>query len=417
MTQNYSTASELKLMEGFPPPPEQQVTLENGFWTAPYNRWAYQNMRRLMPTAPIRCPAEPIPLKIAHDTRVETLAVRRPDDSLANFASFLHETFTDSLVVVSGETIVHESYLNGMTARTPHQMMSCTKSLAGLFALLAIDGERASEGDTIASLLPDAGLESGVASATLGQVLDMTNSIRFNEDYADPTSHIHDYARVTGIGPREKERPIAKTIQDYLCTLTTEEEVAHGQIFHYQSPKTDLLNWVTSRLTGKSFSQLAEDLLWHPLGADGEAYMLLDPAGTEVAAGGLNATPHDLARFGAMVSARGRWNDKQLIPVSIIDNICRGGSREAFLSGPDASPELDNESWSYRAQWWVRHTPGRQAITAQGIYGQWIYCDTERHIAIIKQSSTPVASDADYDRYILSAFDGIIEALSSDSAG
>ncbi|MGR3565548.1 MAG: hypothetical protein ACU0FH_05315, partial [Heliomarina sp.] len=173
MTQDYSTASELKLMEGFPPPPEQQVTLENGFWTAPYNRWAYQNMRRLMPTAPIRCTAEPIPLKIAHDTRVENLAVRRPDDSLASFASFLHETFTDSLVVVSGETIVHESYLNGMTARTPHQMMSCTKSLAGLFALLAIDEDRASEGDTIASLLPDAGLEPGVASATLGQVLDL----------------------------------------------------------------------------------------------------------------------------------------------------------------------------------------------------------------------------------------------------
>ncbi|MCO6187881.1 serine hydrolase [Rhizobium sp. L1K21] len=411
MTQDATTAEELGLMQGFPPPPDKQVTLQNGFWTPPYNRWAYQNMRRLMPSAPIRCPASPTPMNVMPDPRIEALEIHRPDGSLSDFQSFLRETYTDSLVVVSGDMIVHESYLNGMSAQTPHQMMSCTKSLAGLFALIAIEEGQMSPTDTIGSLLPDVTFRPGVGEATLGQLLDMTNSIRFDEDYADPGSHIHDYARIVGIGLGNGDAPKAKTIQEYLCTLSTEEEAKHGQRFHYQSPKTDLLNWITSRVTGKSYTQLAEELLWQPLGAEGEAYVLLDPAGTEIAAGGLNATPHDLARFAAMIASRGAWKGRQVIPANVIDLICKGGSPSAFLSGPNASPPMNDGHWSYRAQWWVRRTPGHKAITAQGIFGQWLYCDTNRQIAIVKQSSPPFATGADFDVYTINAFDEIIRAL------
>ena len=62
-TDGTATHAELGLMQGFPPPPEKRVTAENGLWVPPYNRWAYQNMRRLLPTAPIEPAADvqPIP--------------------------------------------------------------------------------------------------------------------------------------------------------------------------------------------------------------------------------------------------------------------------------------------------------------------------------------------------------------------
>ena len=71
--------------------------------------------------------------------------------------------------------------------------------------------------------------------------------------------------------------------------------MGHGEVFHYQTPKTDAASWVTCRVTGRS---LLDDLhqLWSAIGADGEAYMLLDSAGMPVAGGGLNATAEDLAR-------------------------------------------------------------------------------------------------------------------------
>ena len=40
------------MMTGFPPPPEQQVTLAN--WrTSPFNRWAFHHVREILPTANI----------------------------------------------------------------------------------------------------------------------------------------------------------------------------------------------------------------------------------------------------------------------------------------------------------------------------------------------------------------------------
>ena len=58
--------------------------------------------------------------------------------------------------------------------------------------------------------------------------------------------------------------------------------------------------------------------------------------------------------------------------------------------------------WSYRAQWWVKHTKGMEAFMAIGIHGQWIYLDLNRKIAIVKQSSQPVSKDEYLNRYDLS---------------
>ena len=41
-----------RLMDGFPPRPDTQVTLAN--WrTAPFNQWAFHHVRELLPTADI----------------------------------------------------------------------------------------------------------------------------------------------------------------------------------------------------------------------------------------------------------------------------------------------------------------------------------------------------------------------------
>ncbi len=68
--------------------------------------------------------------------------------------------------------------------------------------------------------------------------------------------------------------------------------------------------------------------------------------------------------------------------------------------------------WSYRAQWWIRGTPGRKAIASIGVNGQWIYIDRKRDVAIVKQSSQPVHVSDHLDTYTVNAFDAIIDHLS-----
>ena len=91
-------------------------------------------------SAPIRTADTVRPADVEIDSGIGKLAVPRADGSIADFPAFLRETYTDSLLVATGDRIVFEHYANGMHATHPHQMMSCTKSFAGLFALMAVAG-------------------------------------------------------------------------------------------------------------------------------------------------------------------------------------------------------------------------------------------------------------------------------------
>ena len=103
--------------------------------------------------------------------------------------------------------------------------------------------------------------------------------------------------------------------------------------------------------------------------------------------------------------------DSMVAPSAVLDLIQGGGSVDAFLAGPDAIGTMADGNWTYRAQWWVRNEPGREAMTAIGVNGQWIYLDRARGVAIIKQSSQPVAIDEWADDFTIAAFDRIIAAL------
>src|SRR5438309_6951665 len=100
-----------RLMQGFPPEPRGQVTLAN--WrAAPFNRWAFQHVRELIPTADI--PNDPravreLPLEKRNiDLRIE------PDaGEPRTLERFLAETDTDGFVVLHRGRAIAEHYANG----------------------------------------------------------------------------------------------------------------------------------------------------------------------------------------------------------------------------------------------------------------------------------------------------------------
>lgn len=407
----YATADELGLMEGFPPPPGKRVDRSNALMVPPYNRWAYLHMRTIFPSAPIRTAATASHLDVDIDSGIEELVVARADGSAAGFGAFLRETFTDSLLVMTREQVVYEFYSNGMHSAQPHQMMSVTKSFAGLFALIAAAEGHLDEMWPVPRVIPELAASSAFAEATVGQVLDMVNSMAFSEDYADPRSDITRYGQALG-WLEAVPGTTAEGLYDYLVTLRKDPDHGHGDIFCYQTPKTDVVNWMTNRATGQSFQDQMSDVLWSALGTEAETYVLLDRCGTLVAGGGLNAAPRDLARFAMMLLNDGSAGGRRIVAPEIIDILEKGGSREKFASGPEAVGAWAGGDWSYRAQWWIRHTPGREAITAIGVHGQWVYVDRRRGVAIVKQSSQPVSSDPAADQFILNAFDAIIGHVS-----
>ena len=54
------------------------------------------------------------PLDVEIDSAITGLEVARADGSIADFPTFLRETYTDSLLVTTGDRLVYEFYSNGM---------------------------------------------------------------------------------------------------------------------------------------------------------------------------------------------------------------------------------------------------------------------------------------------------------------
>ena len=407
----YATASELGIMEGLVVPRDKQVTKENALQTPPYNRWSYQHMRMFYPSSDISPADNPVILE-QDPKNLSHIKVKNANGELRSFEQYLTETWTDSLVVIKGNKIVSEHYLNGMSPDTPHQMMSVTKSFGGLLAMMAIDEGKVNESDPVIMHVPELEIASGFNKATVEQVLNMTNSMDFTEHYADPTSGIRTYGAVLGWTKKVEGIDYPENLYSYLQTLEIDKDYKHGEVFHYQTPKTDVVNWITSRANGQTFQESMEEKLWSKLGTEGETYVLLDNNANLVAGGGLNATPMNLAKFAMMMLNNGEFNGQQVVSKRVIDQIAKGGDREAFAKGPDASENMPGGEWSYRSQWWVKHTPGSEAFMAIGIHGQWIYIDREREVAIVKQSSATESVTPEQEAYDLNGLYAIVEALS-----
>ena len=408
----YATHHELGLMQGFPPPPEARVTRDTALFGVPQNRWSYQNMRFFYPSVNIPSPTTHRDLKVASDGGIERLKITHPEGGMVTVEDFLEQTYTDSLIVLHGDKIVYERYLNGMHADQPHQMMSVTKSFAGLFGLMAVDAGLVSEDVALTEIIPEMQGSGAFGEATFGHALDMTNSMDFSEDYADPNSGIQQYGRVLGLLPSNPGEELPDSIYGYLPTLPKDPDHEHGEVFHYQTPKTDVVNWVTNRVTGQSFfDQLSE--LMEKIGAKGETYVLLDKNGTLFAGGGLNATPHNLARFAVMMLNDGMVDGQEVVPERVIEMLEKGGDRDAWTNGPNVN-EMPDGQGSYRAQWWVRHNEGREAFTALGIHGQWIYIDRAHNVAVIRQASQPQSTGAFYDNFTYAFIDATTDYLTGE---
>jgi CubicO group peptidase (beta-lactamase class C family) len=376
-------------MHGFPPLPEGQVTLAN--WrTSPFNRWAFHHVREILPSADIaNDPATALPFPSAP---VDTTALRldRDGGQALSLEGFLEATNTDALVIVHRGRVVFERYAGGMTADSPHILMSVSKSLLGLLAGIlaargALDLDR-----PVTDVVPEV---SGTAyeGATVRHLLDMRAGIDFDEDYLATSGPIVAYRKAAGWNPLEPGDPVSNLRAFY--RELTKSAGPHGGAFSYVSPNTDLLGWVIERATGARYADLMSELLWKPMGAGRSAYITVDRLGAPRCAGGVCATVRDLARVGQLMVDAGARGNRQIVPESWIDDITASGDPQAWAAGNFAGyfPGLPLR---YRSQWYVLDGEA-SLLFGLGVHGQHLFVDRARGIVIAKVSSQALPLDGE----------------------
>ncbi len=377
------------LMTGAPPfPPQSRVTLAN-WQDPPFNRWAFQHIRELIPTARIsrgHGPAWELPR-----AERDVLGIRfRSGDRELTVAGLLAETYTDGFLVLHRGQIVAEHYFNGMAPDVPHLLMSVSKSVTS-----AVAGVLAGRGDlavtaAVEEIVPEL-RGTSFQGATVQDLLDMRAGTCFDENYENVDAHVRDYERVYLWRP-DDGRPRPADALAYFATLSNDGP--HGGPFRYRSILTDVLAWVLERAAGARLHQLVAARLWQPMGAEFDAEVTVDRHGNPMADGGICATLRDVARFGQLYLQRGRAGGPEggrpVVPGDWIDDTIRGApdGADAFLAGEGAVGYPRGAH--YRNCWWVRD-PAGAFYQASGINGQNVFVHVPSQTVVAKLSTWPTA--------------------------
>ncbi len=395
-------------MKGFPPEKDKTISaIDGSFFKFPALRYSVCHMRQFLPTTVVQAASgKGYNFEIRLDNGIDSI----------NFLPFgsaepmtwqesLGYNYTDGILVVHKGKIVYEKYFGELKPEGLHAAMSVSKTFTGTLGGLLVEQGLLDENKTGIDYVPEL-KGSAFGDATIRQILDMTTALKYSEDYSDPKAEIWAFSAAGNPFPKPPSYTGPTNYYDYLKTV--QKEGQHGEIFGYKTVNTDVLGWIISRVTDKSIPELLSEHIWKPLGTRFDGYFQVDGAGIAFAGGGFSANMRDMAMFGEMIRQKGFFNNQQILPESLIQDIMNGGEKEAFSKSAYSSLK----GWSYRNMWWHTHNE-HGAFAARGVHGQTIYIDPLAEMVIVRFASHPMAKNSKIDPTSLPAYHAVAKYLIS----
>ena len=278
------------------------------------------------------------------------------------FADWLAERSVTAYVVLHNGEIVAEEYLLGTAVDDLRISWSIAKSvLALLYGILLDEGAVPGLEVQVTEAVPEL-RDTAYEGATIRDVLTMSSGIRFNEDYLDFHSDINRMGRVLALG---------RSMDGFAGEQNT-RAFEPGTRWQYVSIDTHVLGMVIREATGRNIAELVEERLFVPMGLERAPFYLTDGFGVAFVLGGLNMSTRDYARLGLLVAQGGMWEDAQLVPADWVAAAIRPQAPDGAL---------------YGYQFWVPDGAAQREVVMRGIYGQFVYIDTQRGVVIAVNSA------------------------------
>lgn len=286
---------------------------------------------------------------------------------------YLDRTDVSALLILKDGKIRYENYWLTGGREVKWISMSVGKSFVSALIGIALDqGHIKSIQDPVTIYVPQL-KDSAYDGVSIKDILQMSSGASWNEDYGDPNSDINRSVRIFALGG---------SLDEFAASLTNENEP--GTFNRYNSTDTQVLGMLLREATGTSITEFMQEMLWDPIGAEDNAYWLLDSENMEVAYGGLNATARDYAKLGELYRLRGRMNNKQIIPEKWVDESVR----------PDAPHLMPGENsmsdypLGYGYQWWIPDESGD--YMAIGVYNQFIYVSPKNNSVVVQLAANKI---------------------------
>src|SRR5688572_1394979 len=273
---------------------------------------------------------------------VSSAAITSFLDAVSKSRNELH-----GFVFVRHGKIIADGWSKPYADSLKHTMYSTSKSFTSTAIGFAISERKLTVNDKVISFFPDdlpGNTGPFLKSLTVKHLLTMTVG-----HPTDPTGAII---------------PKSGWVKTFLATPIADTP---GTKFLYNSMATFMLSAIIQKVTGEKVIDYLEPRLFKPLGITNKDWET-NPEGINVGGWGLRIRTMDMAKLGQLYLQKGKWNGKQLLPPSWVEE----ASTAHIIQDRSATQEQRNNSdWlqGYGYQFWrSRHNSFR----ADGAFGQYI---------------------------------------------
>jgi CubicO group peptidase (beta-lactamase class C family) len=319
---------------------------------------------------------------------VSPLKRAAPTDGLGAESYVRSWPVTGLLIARDGE-IWFEHYAFARTAEMRLTSWSMAKSVTSLLFGIALDRGVVRAIDDTAEMYAPPLVGTLHGRVPMRHLLNMSSGAEVD--------HVRDPVRI--------DVPALLGRADARATGTDVERVVSGWRAMRESPGTRFnynelcplaIGMAIRHATGGSLARFAEDHLWRPLGAEGDATWLTDSMGREYNCAGFAARLRDWARLGQMIAQRGSMAERQIVSESWIDACLSWGAQDRHVAYGSARADS-----GYKNFFWHPRPDGRWP-TMNGAHGQRLVIDTLSRTVMVQ---TAVAGEGAWSRDFFALFE------------
>ena len=267
-------------------------------------------------------------------------------DGINNFIEAVSKSKHElhSFMILRHGKVVSEGWWNPYRNDLKHTLYSCSKSFTATAIGFAVSERKLTVNDKVISFFPE----------------DLPNQISSNL----AELKIKDLLSMS-VGHEKEPSNIIATSDNWVKEfLNTPIKYQPGTKFLYNSPATYMLSAIVQKVTGQKVIDYLKPRLFDPLGILGIDWEI-DPKGINTGGWGLRLKTEDMAKFGQLFLQKGKWNGKQILPASWVEE----ASTMKILQDPNATQSRkDSSDWlqGYCYQMWRCRNNGYRADGANG---------------------------------------------------
>ena len=283
-------------------------------------------------------------------TRPETVGISTPTvNRLMDSLMALPRTSIHSLIVMRHGQVAYEAYPIPFRAESMHTMYSCSKTFVAAAVGIAIEEGRLRTDSRVADFFPMTHPDStNYRQMTVRDLLTMASGIAPDWNFRNTETQWTRFWLSKPIG-------------------------SPGRKFKYDSMCTYLLSVILQKVTGQRLIDYLKPRLFDPLHITQVGWEE-SPENIDTGGWGLHIQAESLAKFGQLLLQGGRWQSRQLIPKTWVDEMMK---KQIESGGP-----------GYGYQMWCCEYPG--AARADGAYGQYILVVPDKDMVVVITECTAI---------------------------